>query len=246
MRYPTFSVVGHRGAVAHAPENSVESFLRAEGAGVDEIELDVRCTGDDVVIVLHDPTLDRTAADEEGKGLGPVAGLTFEQVRSVRLDSGRPVLTLREAFEMTSVRLQVEIKERRCVEPLARFLAENPQHANRCILTSFDPGVLEDMARLAPQVPRGLLVDEYLEGHGEEMRMLLARTGSSLFHCGWPGLTAEVVREMHDGGIGVRGWQLQTFEHMQAALNLNLDGITSDDPALAREWYDQLTRDALV
>jgi glycerophosphoryl diester phosphodiesterase len=244
MTLPRFSVVGHRGAMAHAPENSVESFLLAERAGADEIELDVRCTADDVVIVLHDPTLDRITADQDAQGLGPVAELSYEQVRAVRLDSGRPVLTLAEAFEATTVTLQVEIKERRCVNALADLMATHPQYASRCIFTSFDADALEDLTELAPQVPRGLLVTDYPSDlEPEEVMALLARTGSSLFHCGWQGLTRGIVRWMHEAGVGVRCWQLRTLGHMRLAVDLGLDGITSDDPGLAREWYRQVSSD---
>jgi glycerophosphoryl diester phosphodiesterase len=53
-------VIGHRGNAAHAPENTLESFRQAAALGVDAIEFDVHLTGDGVVVVIHDPTLDRT------------------------------------------------------------------------------------------------------------------------------------------------------------------------------------------
>ena len=53
-------VIGHRGNSAHAPENTLESFRQAAALGVDAIEFDVHLTGDGVVVVIHDPTLDRT------------------------------------------------------------------------------------------------------------------------------------------------------------------------------------------
>ncbi len=88
-----FVVVGHRGAMAIAPENSAASFRLAEAAGVDEIELDVRITADRVPVVLHDPTLERLAAG--GPCLAtPVTQLTLAQLHEVPLDSGQPVPTL--------------------------------------------------------------------------------------------------------------------------------------------------------
>ena len=75
------SVVGHRGNCAHAPENTMESLRQAVALGVDALEFDVHATADGRVVVLHDPTVDRTT-----EGRGPVAGMTFAEVE--RLDAG--------------------------------------------------------------------------------------------------------------------------------------------------------------
>ncbi|MFD5213887.1 glycerophosphodiester phosphodiesterase [Microbacterium sp. NPDC058345] len=225
--------------MAHAPENSEESFRRAEEAMVSEIELDVRCTSDDVLIVLHDDTLDRVAADPRDRGLGPVALLSFDDVRAVILNSGRPVLTLAEAFAATTVRLQVEIKERRAVPALAEFMRAHPGHADRTIFTTFDATALEEVSRLAPGIPRGIIVSDYPDGAEARHAIdaLLARAGCDIFHCGWQGLTAEVVDRFHEAGLGVRGWPVRNQDDMRRALALGVDGITSDDPEQAWSWY---------
>jgi len=72
---------GHRGAAGVAPENTLASFRRAHAAGVDVFELDVHATRDGEVVVLHDPTLDRTT-----DGAGAVAAVTFAEL--ARLDAG--------------------------------------------------------------------------------------------------------------------------------------------------------------
>lgn len=68
-------VVGHRGAAARFPENTFAAFDYALGLGVDAIEFDIRITGDGVVVVIHDPTVDRTTG-----GSGHVARLTAAQL----------------------------------------------------------------------------------------------------------------------------------------------------------------------
>ena len=140
MRSESFTLVGHRGAMAHAPENSIASFRLAEEMGVDEIELDVRLTADGVAIVLHDATLDRTAADDSGRGLGPVAELSFDQIKDIELDSGRGVLTFDEALDNTTVTLQVEMKAIEVVPELGRIVAARPEDAQRIQFTSFCRG----------------------------------------------------------------------------------------------------------
>ena len=71
--------------------------------------------------------------------------------------------------------------------------------------------------------------------------MLLERTGSNIFHCGWDGLTSDVVTELHEAGYQVRGWPMRGVADMQQAIALGIDGTTADDPALARSWYQQVT-----
>lgn len=74
-------VMGHRGAMGHAPENTMASFKLAHRMGVDAIELDVHLSRDGVLVVHHDETLDRTT-----DGHGELAELTFEQLQ--QLDAG--------------------------------------------------------------------------------------------------------------------------------------------------------------
>src|ERR671915_463263 len=74
-------VIGHRGASAEAPENTLPSFLRAIEQGVDAIELDVHVTADDIPVVMHDPTVMRTTSGE-----GAIATTSLRRLRE--LDAG--------------------------------------------------------------------------------------------------------------------------------------------------------------
>src|SRR5215213_901611 len=74
-------IVGHRGAMGYAPENTLASFERAVALGVDAVECDVHLSADGVPVVIHDHTLDRTT---DGHGL--VADHTLAQLKA--LDAG--------------------------------------------------------------------------------------------------------------------------------------------------------------
>ncbi len=141
-------VVGHRGNAAHAPENTMESFRQAVALGVDAIELDVHLSGDNHVVVIHDPTLDRTT-----DGSGRVERLPLSEIR--RADAGArftrdggatwpyrgqgiTVPTLDEvlaAFPDTP--LLVEIKTAQASEG-TREVIERHDASSRCIVASFD------------------------------------------------------------------------------------------------------------
>ena len=74
-------VVGHRGNRAFAPENTVESLLEAVALGADAVEFDLHVSRDGVLMLMHDPTLDRTTS-----GRGPIAALTARELGE--LDAG--------------------------------------------------------------------------------------------------------------------------------------------------------------
>ena len=88
-------IMGHRGAPADEPENTLRSFRRALAVGVAAVELDVQLTKDGRLAVIHDETLDRTT-----NGRGPVQDFTLAELK--RLDAGRgePVPSLEEVFDL--------------------------------------------------------------------------------------------------------------------------------------------------
>lgn len=91
--------VGHRGASLHAPENTILGFAVAESFGLDVVELDVRPTSDDVLVLMHDSTVDRTT-----DGVGSLSDLSLADVRQLRATSefegieDQPVPTFVEAL----------------------------------------------------------------------------------------------------------------------------------------------------
>ena len=98
-------VIGHRGASARAPENSVEAFARARADGADGVELDVlRCASGEVV-VFHDDDLARLADRPER-----IDALPLAELRRVDLRGGARIPTLEEAFEACGPDLLVNVE----------------------------------------------------------------------------------------------------------------------------------------
>ena len=140
-------VIGHRGAAAYAPENTLESFRRAVALGADALEFDIRRSRDGVAMVFHDPTLERTtdlsgpvqartaaelqAADagyrfEDGDGATPYRG------RGVRIPTLAEVVA-----EFAELPLLIEIKEQEVQEAVARVLLETGA-ADRAVVAGDD------------------------------------------------------------------------------------------------------------
>ncbi len=240
----TYAVVGHRGAMAESPENTLASFRLAEAIGVHELEFDVRLSADGIAVVLHDATLDRRAADASGRGLGPVAELTYEQIRSVDVGAGERVPTFEEVLDATSVALQVEIKAVEAVPEVARIVARRPDDARRIRFTSFLPEALHRLRKLAPDVPRGLITPGYpdSERHPEGIDAVLASTGASAFYSGWNGLTVDVVRGLQDRGYDVGAWPVRSLHDVRRGLEWGLVSGTVDDPRAGCAWLVEARR----
>lgn len=102
-------IVSHRGTHNDDPENSMAAFRKSIALGIDVIELDVRHTKDDSLVVMHDATVDRTT-----DGKGAVADLTFAEIRKFRLKhkgmlTNEIVPTLQEALNLTNGKIMVDL-----------------------------------------------------------------------------------------------------------------------------------------
>jgi len=141
-------IVAHRGASAHAPENTLPAFRLAERAGADAIELDVRMTADGVPVVLHDPTLLRTTGRsfqvaretfarlrelDAGSRFTRDAGRTFPwRGRGIQLPSLEEVVTA-----MPRMPLLIEVKVR-SAQNAVREVLERTGALGRSLIVSFD------------------------------------------------------------------------------------------------------------
>jgi glycerophosphoryl diester phosphodiesterase len=151
-------IVGHRGGRNEWPENSLLGFRELVKLGVDAVEFDVHLTRAGELVVIHDPTLQRTTEAE-----GIVADLRTGERNSVILKSsnGQTVPSLEEVldvFQDTDFELQVELKADHegnpypGLEARAAGLLRARGLADRAILTSFLPEVLEACRRHAPGI----------------------------------------------------------------------------------------------
>ncbi|MGO4115881.1 glycerophosphodiester phosphodiesterase family protein [Rhizobium ruizarguesonis] len=151
-------IIGHRGGRNLWPENSLSGFRKLAQMPVDGVEFDIHLTRSGEVLVIHDPTLDRTTGAH-----GLVANLRPGESRTLRLkeSDGETIPTLEEVlavFKDTSLELHIELKTNADGTPyegLAAKAAAAVDHlalAERSILTSFHPDVLVDIRKVAPHI----------------------------------------------------------------------------------------------
>ena len=138
-------VIAHRGASAYQPENTLAAFALAIQQGAQMIELDLHCSLDNQVVVIHDETLDHTT-----NLTGRVDQMTLAEIKQADAGKGERVPTLDETLDLTSgkLRLYLEIKDAKAAAETLRII-----RARRCqdevMLASFD---IELMRRLGDEV----------------------------------------------------------------------------------------------
>ena len=220
-------VTGHRGAMGSEPENTLRSFRRAVEEGCDEIELDLRVTADGRLVVLHDATVDRTT-----DGAGAVEGLTFDELRALDAGLGERVPTWAETVAAVDIRFQAEVKAPSAVALLVEALLADPGLAARTLVTSSHAEILLAVRSEMPEAATGLIL-----GRTPPVADVLALTraaGAGTALCGIAGLTAEGVAELHERGLGVTAWPVPDADVFARAVELAVDGVTTDHPERLR------------
>ena len=163
-------VVGHRGAAAHAPENTMEAFRLGVEMGADAIELDVHLTRDGQLAVIHDETLERTTDLQ-----GPVRELTMKEIR--RADAGYrfsasdgsfpfrgkglkvPALPEVLRWLPAGTGLVVEIKPAAAAAPTVEALRSAKVRAAGAVsVISFDQRAIDEAHELDPELSTGYLL----------------------------------------------------------------------------------------
>src|SRR5690606_38437300 len=114
-----FLTIGHRGVMGVAPENTLRSFVAAQEAGLDVIELDLHLSKDGALVVMHDTTVDRTT-----DGTGLVAERTLDELRALDAGQGERIPLFDEVLEAVRTPLQAEVKDVRAARALAEVMNE--------------------------------------------------------------------------------------------------------------------------
>jgi len=167
LRNKDIKVFGHRGAAGLVFENSLPAIQRALDEGVDGIEIDVRKTTDDEVIVFHDAYLDRLT----GK-TGLVRNLSSNDIRAIRLKSGDTIPTLLEVVQLIqkrNVQLLVEVKHEAALG-LTLEILKNNLTASSYIVGSFFHAVIQQCKQKHPDIQTAIMfecvpvqLNEYLQ-----------------------------------------------------------------------------------
>jgi glycerophosphoryl diester phosphodiesterase len=239
MQGPQPLILGHRGASADAPENTLPAFARAMADGADGVELDVQLSRDGRLVVIHDFVLGRTA-----NGGSLVADTSFEDLR--RLDAGAwfgapfaatRIPTLDEVYDLLHGRarlINIEIKkvspEIPVEDALADFLSSRPDVRAVTLVSSFDHPTLRRFKDRRPDVRTGAL---YVASLVEPARYAQGIPVDAL-HPRYDAVTADVVNDARAAGLAVNVWTVNEIDDARRLAAIGVNVIMTDRPAAIR------------
>jgi glycerophosphoryl diester phosphodiesterase len=233
-----FLIAGHRGAMAHAPENTMRSFRLAAEAGADEIELDVHLSRDGELVVVHDETLDRTT-----DGRGAVAGHDWAALAVLDAGQGERIPRLAEVLDaFPAMSFQVEVKAPAATAGVLAALAARRDRPGGVVVTSFRPGALEPALVPGRWWHVGLIC-----ARGDAGAVTTAvRLGVDRLYLPWDLAGTPAAEAFAAAGGLVFVGPCDDAAAMRRAVGGGFRGTTADDPAAAIALRDAVLADAVL
>jgi glycerophosphoryl diester phosphodiesterase len=233
-------IFAHRGASAHAPENTLAAFELALVQNADAIELDVKLSSDGHAIVIHDPTVDRTTGSR-----GWVKDLTFAQLRSLNAGqffsekyNGEKIPSLEEVFEAVGKRTFINVEltnystPRDSLVETVCMLVKNFGLQERVMFSSFFASNLSKARAYLPEVPGGLLtLQGWLGAWARSFGFNFGRYQA--LHPHLKDVTSQQVQRVHRLNRRIHVWTVNAADDMRRLFHWGVDAIFTDDPQLA-------------
>lgn len=223
----------HRGGASEAPENTLPAFAHAIDLGYRYLETDVHATADGVLVAFHDDVLDRVT-----DRTGSIAESTWAEVREARVDGREPIPLLEDLLATwPDARINIDPKADSAVEPLAAVLDRAGALDRVCVGSFSDERIDRMRSLLGPELCTGAGPNELLSlfGHGDVPLRAQAAQVPPVGYDGKPLVTERFVATAHDHGLAVHVWTIDDPAEMHALLDLGVDGIMTDRPAVLRD-----------
>jgi glycerophosphoryl diester phosphodiesterase len=222
-------VIGHRGAAAHAPENTLAGFRKASELGCDWVEFDVRLTADGALVVCHDDRLDRTT-----DGRGRISKLPLAAIRRCDAGNGEHVPTLGEALSLCrklGLGANVEIKAEggqgaATATALAAYSAEMALPPPPILISSFLRDAVAEAAARAPHIPRGMLWRKI----PRDWARIAAELGCATIHAGQADLTQDQAAAIVGAGYSLLVYTINDADRARQLYDWGAASVFSDAP----------------
>jgi glycerophosphoryl diester phosphodiesterase len=219
--------IGHRGAAGHAPENTLAAIRKGIELGVDFVEIDVRCTADGVLVVLHDATVNRTT-----NGKGRVDRAPLSKLQTLNAGEGEHIPTIEEVLEVAQGKagVMVELK----VAGIARMTVEAVKRSGFQEPVIYASFLHRELAHVRSADPEAKLMALF----GKLPRATVARAiNYKASHVGLRHDTAtrRLVETFHNKGLRVWVYTANTTQDIRRALSAGVDGVISNFPDRIRE-----------
>jgi glycerophosphoryl diester phosphodiesterase len=235
----------HRGGASEVPENTMPAFEHAVRLGYRYVETDVHVTADGVLLAFHDDVLDRVT-----DRAGAISSLPWSVVREAKVDGREPIPRFDELLAAwPELRVNVDPKHDGAVDALVDVLRSADAVGRVCIGAFSDdrlarvrdalPGVCTSLGPIGSlQLAQATL--------GETVAELPSPCAQLPTHVGdTEVVTPALLAAAHERGMQVHVWTIDDRDEMERLLDLGVDGIMTDRPAVLRElleargeWFD--------
>lgn len=224
--------IAHRGASGYEPENTLLSFQKAIELGADIIELDVRLTSDNKLVVIHDLDLDRTT-----NGHGSVGSYSLEELQKFDAGKGEKIPTLEEVLDLVDKKVKVNIELKggntalKTVEVIRNYIKNKKWNADDFFISSFSRRELKKMRQLEPQINIGLLYFNipFLFSFINPIKEA-KKYGAYSINIGMRNVTKTLVAMAHDQKLEVFVYTVNEKKDIEKMKAFGVDGIISNYP----------------
>lgn len=232
--------VAHRGGDHVGAENSMAAFADAVALGYRYLETDVHVSRDGVLVVHHDPELDRVTDT-----VGAIAGLTWDAVSRARISDREPVPRFDELVSsFPDVRFVVDLKDDLAVDPMIERLRGDERLLERICLGSFSDARLDRLRNAlgrqvctsaGPAEVRRMRIGSLTRRGGSRVRIRADVLQVPLRFGAVPILDARFLAAAHWAAKPVQVWTVNDPAEMHRLLDLGVDGLITDRTRLLRD-----------
>lgn len=230
-------VFAHRGSSRDHPENTKAAFVHARAVASDWVELDVRRTADGKMVVHHDAIL------SDGR---VIVECSADQLPV-------DVLGLAEALDVCApMGVNIEIKNlagdpdadpsNQLSYDVVSLLRSRSGRDGEILITSFDRPTIDTVRAIAPEIAVGWLLYAHSDADVASTVEVAVEQGYVGINPWDPTVTPHLVDRAHEAGLTVNVWTVDDPDRMTALLDMGVDGIITNVPALARQLIDERKR----
>ena len=212
-------VIAHRGASFFEPENTIRAIEKAIKMDANFVEVDVRMSKDNELVIMHDPDVNRTT---NGKGL--VKDYTLHELKKFDAGNGETIPTLDEVISCVKDRigLVIEIKEPGTEVKILEKINEN--NLENVILTSFYHKSIKNAIKMDPSVDAGVI----FTCQPVDIKQMASNASANIIFPSYRYIDEDMIKQAKDNGISVYPWTIDDPDIFKKFVKMGADGIVTN------------------
>lgn len=230
--------IAHRGGANENLENTISAFNHSVNLGYSVLETDLQLTADGELVISHDDRLLRNF------GLrGAISGLKYSELATLAQRNGDPILRFVDFLDWLPnyVRVNLDPKTDRVVEPIIRFLAQREDLWNRVCIGSFETKRLRKIRHELPQVSTSLgatevrdLVFAHKTGRAPNLPSNVIAVQAPEKAYGLKFVNRSFIDFVHDLGLDIHIWTVDSAPDMHRLYDNGIDAVMTDQPSVLK------------